>query len=181
MIEATCICPFLYQGSYPPPGFALAKEGFKTLVLCAEEYQPPYVIPDFFAQVPDFYLERPFPGVKVIYAPNDDSSTDLPSREVLAKALSAAHEVAFSIKMGKKALVTCWQGRNRSGLVSALTLHFLLGCSGMEAVRIVQRARRGALTNPAFVHVLSHLRPVQKNVDRSPASWQDAPRAHPHP
>jgi protein-tyrosine phosphatase len=111
---------------------------------------------------------NPYPGVQVIYAPNDDNGSFLPEREDLALALRAAREVAANLKAGRKTLVTCWQGRNRSGLVSALALYLHLGCSGEHAVRLVQHARRGALTNPMFDKLLSRLQPQSATALQDP-------------
>ena len=127
------------------------------LVLCAREYQPPHELPPQMDGIPGFRQASPFPGVKTVYAPNDDYGAWPPEREDLAQALRAARQVAQALKLERKVLVTCWQGRNRSGLVSALALHLHLGCSGLEAIRIVKKARRGALTNPQFNEVLSRL------------------------
>ena len=160
-IDATHIFGgLLYQGQWPMPGPGLAQAGFKTLILCAREFQPPYAIPDVISSLPGFRQPTPYPGVKVFFAPNDDDG-EVPHREDLALALEAAHEVAWNLERGQKVLSTCWQGRNRSGLVSALGLHLFLGCSGQEAVGLVQTARRNALTNGAFVEVLNRLRPVR--------------------
>jgi hypothetical protein len=157
-IDATLIFPGLYQGSWPPPGHLLAEAGFKTLVLCAREFQPPHVMPPGMDAMVGLRAANPFPRVKVIYAPNDDNGAEPPQRADLALALRAAREVATSLKLGRKVLVTCWQGRNRSGLVSALAIHLVSGCSGFHAVRIVQKARRRALTNPQFTEILNRLR-----------------------
>lgn len=102
----------------------------------------------------------PFPGVRVIYAPNDDDPITPPHREHLAVALRAAREVSDGLRHGLKTLVTCWAGLNRSGLVTALSLHLLTGCSGFDAVRLVKRHRRHALSNPQFVDVLCRLKAV---------------------
>jgi len=139
LVEASPIKAGLWQGSAPPVGDAVRKSGFDVLVLCAEEYQPP---------------ASAFPGVEVIHAPNDDSKL---TRTQLAGALQAAHRAALALKQGKQVLVTCRVGWNRSGLVSALSLHLLTGKSGGECVGLVQRGREGALGNPYFVAALERL------------------------
>lgn len=133
----------LFQGSRPLPGYVLGHEGFKLLVLCAEEYQP---------------AANNFPGVQVVYAPNDDDSSRLPTRDELRLAIQAARQAVPVLEGGGKVLSTCHMGLNRSGLVSALTLHLWLGVSGEQAIRLVQRGRRGALRNPGFVACLSRLK-----------------------
>ena len=47
-------------------------------------------------------------------------------------------------------LVMCRGGRNRSGLVVALTVQDVIGCSGAEAIEILRRARPTALSNEVF-------------------------------
>jgi len=142
MIEASAILPRLWQGSAPPLGSHVALAGFHTLVLCAAEFQPEM---------------HHFPGVEVIYAPNDDRSDTPPTKEQLLGALRAARVVTERVKASKRVLVTCMQGRNRSGLVSALSL-YLLGVKPSEAVNIIKNKRqRHALSNPRFVEALLRL------------------------
>lgn len=124
----------------PIEGDAVAKAGYKVLVLCADEYQPPR---DFFRGLDD-----------VIYAPNDDGYRPFsPLQKVIATM--AAGRVADFVRQKKNVLVTCMQGRNRSGLVSALALHNLYGWSGIRCIHHVQSQRMDALTNDEFVLYLS--------------------------
>src|SRR6185436_7074108 len=111
--------------------------GFDMLVLCAFEFQPPHQMMAY-APCPPEFRDEPFPGVEVVHAPNDDNYYEPPPRYVLKAAVQTADIVAQKIRAGGKVLVTCWQGWNRSGLVSALTLHKLCGFSGAECVRHVQ-------------------------------------------
>ena len=141
-VESSEIYHNLWQGSQPRTGTRVRDSGFDLLILCAEEYQPP---------------ASSFPGVEVIYAPNQDDPKTPPSRKTLYQALAVARKAAQAMKDGRKVLSTCYAGINRSGLVSALTLRLYLGCSGFEAVRLVQQRRMGALRNPQFVKVLEQL------------------------
>ncbi len=59
-------------------------------------------------------------------------------------------------KAGKKVLVHCTQGKNRSGLVNGCIL-WLNGMSGEEAVKLIQTKRPGALFNPVFKKYLVDL------------------------
>jgi len=137
--EASLITPNLYQGSKPPQGSHVALAGFHVLVLTAMEYQPP---------------KRMFPSVSVLYAPLDDA--ELTPREwTLAKR--AALQVARALRDGKKVLVTCQQGRNRSGLVTAMALHMLTGKSGVSIVKHIQARRADALTNDSFTRAIATL------------------------
>jgi hypothetical protein len=160
-VRASEIVSGLWQGGWPPPGRWLAERGFSTLVLCAEEYQPPFVCPEHVAATTGMWDSNPWPGVEVIYVPlNDDETAQIekPPRETLRLALRAGRIVATRLGQRSKVLVTCWQGRNRSGLVSALSLHFHLGISGSAAKRIVQERRPYALRNPVFNGLLRNLR-----------------------
>jgi protein-tyrosine phosphatase len=108
-----------------------------VLVLCAEELQPRRSL---FAPK----------SLEVVYAPNDDG--DEITRAQLMIALQAAKKVAKAYLQNKCVLVTCIEGRNRSGLVVALALCLLYKLPGASAKEIVQKRRKGAraLTNPAF-------------------------------
>ncbi len=172
MSHAQEIHPGLWQGGWPPPGEWLAGKGFSTLVLCAFEYQPPRTFPPMVAALPGMRAMNPWPGVEVIYAPNDDDFENPPSRETLRLALQAGRRVAVRLAEGRKVLVTCWQGKNRSGLVSALGLYFHLGISGKAATRMVQTRRTGGLRNPKFVELLANLRHVAEAVPANPAAVQ---------
>jgi protein-tyrosine phosphatase len=115
----------LAQGSAPPPGAALP---FDVVVLCAQEYQPD------------------LPGYAVMRVPLDDGPP--PTRAELASIRAAAREVAAKVRAGERVLVTCWQGRNRSGVVAGLAL-VDLGLPPERAIRRIQAYRDG-LTNPYF-------------------------------
>lgn len=126
----------LYQGSKPPPG----QLPFAVLVLAAKEYQPEI---------------HKFPGVReVIHCPLDDAAL---SQSEATAAVSVAKRLARHILAGATVLVTCNQGRNRSGLISALTLLRLNGrMTAGRACHMVRRARGpNALTNPSFVKFLN--------------------------
>lgn len=138
LLDATPIAPGLYQGGKPPPGPEVRECGFQVLVLTAEEYQP---------------RGAEFPGVFVVHAPNDDAGTPITAAQ-WATAVRAAELVAKAVKKGERVLVTCYAGRNRSGLVSALSLHMLTGISGAEAARLVKAQREHALTNRWFLAAL---------------------------
>ena len=151
-IDAQEIAMGLWMGSMPPVGRTLTSSGFNVLVLCAMEHQPP--------------LES-FPGVDVARIYLDDNGM-LPPREHVYQAFHLANRLTAAIRSGCCALVTCAQGRNRSGFVAALTLMRMTGCSGKCAVRTVQERRLSpfgtALTNPAFVRALETIpeRPRQQ-------------------
>jgi hypothetical protein len=142
-LDASRICSKLYMGSRPPEGERLAREGFRFLLLCAMEHQP---------------SASKFPGVDVQHVPLDDHI--LPDDE-WNMARAAAVLVERRVADGVRTLVTCSQGRNRSGLVVALALRRLYGMSGRAAVALVKRRRQTPvgepLANPHFVRRLEKL------------------------
>lgn len=116
---------------------------FPLVVFCAEEFPPP--------KDPAAWLYgRP---EDTLYAPNDDAQLDETQAGI---AWDAARRVADAYRNGRSVLVTCMQGRNRSGLVTSIALHEIFGCGGTQAARVVRRQRVGAraLTNPDFVRYL---------------------------
>lgn len=127
----------LWQGGLPVEGPYLASKGVDVLVLCAEEFQIP---------------RSQFPGVKVVYAPNDDSGRPPTECEVLAARL-AGLSVAKYLSQGKRVLVTCAAGRNRSGLVSGFAL-LALGAPVDKVIARIRERRENALMNPHFVRLL---------------------------
>jgi protein-tyrosine phosphatase len=119
----------LAQGSAPPLGVRLP---FDVIVLAAMEYQPD------------------LPGYRVLRAPLDDGPP--PDRATRTVIRGAARRVADHVRAGNRVLVTCWQGRNRSGVIAGLAL-VDLGLSGAEAARRIRRTRNG-LTNPHFLEMV---------------------------
>jgi len=147
-LDAHEIAPNLWQGGAPPYGTAVAEGGFDVLVLCAREIQPPSVY---------------FPDVQVIHAPNDDHPAfGHLTKNKLQTAISAARRVASAVQEGKKVLVTCAAGLNRSGLVTSIALHMLYGWPGSQCIQTV-RANRGSvngmipLSNDEFARALDNL------------------------
>jgi protein-tyrosine phosphatase len=139
-LDVARVAPKLWIGSAPPVGRSLSRAGFDAVVLCAKEYQPP---------------SRELPGVFVVHAGFDDSLQ--PSAEDVETALEASRLVATLVADKQRTLVSCWLGKNRSGLVTALALHRLYGASGRECIAAVRSARPGALFNPAFVALVEDL------------------------
>lgn len=138
MIDANRITTNLYQGSNPPHGPVLRQAGFDVLVLCAMERQ---------------YPASAFPGVSVIHAPMDDGYT------IPDLAAPTALRVAHLVRQGKKVLVVCNMGLNRSGITNALALWYLTGMPGHACMWHVQTRRPGALFNNDFAAYLSRLPP----------------------
>jgi protein-tyrosine phosphatase len=137
-LDAHRLLPRLWQGSYPPERDFLQKNGFHVLALCAKELQTPYA----------------FDGLSIYLCPLHDA--ELTSREI-DLASRAADRMTSSWRAGNRLLITCAAGRNRSGLVSALTIRQLLDCSGQDAANQVRLHRPNALTNPSFMGYLAAL------------------------
>jgi len=146
-LDAHRVYPGLWQGSVPPTGSAVRRAGFDALVLAATTAEYRYC----YGAEPD---ERLFPGVMLHSADLDDA--DLSDAEH-RRARAAAHFVARVLKMKGRVLTTCMQGRNRSGLISALAIRELTRASGKACIDQVRRARSNALTNPSFVAALEKL------------------------
>jgi protein-tyrosine phosphatase len=119
----------LAQGSAPPVDVRLP---FDVIVLAAKEFQPE------------------IPGYEVIRVPLDDGPR--PTREEQTRIRDTAYEVARLVRDGRRVLVTCWQGRNRSGVIAGLAL-VELGVPGPRAARRIRRIRNG-LTNPHFLEMV---------------------------
>ena len=138
-LDVSQIAKRLWMGARPPLDRTIP--GFDVLVLCAQEFQPVWI---------------PFSG-KVIRCPIEDGILDEPQTRT---TLVTGHEVATSLARGKSVLVTCNQGRNRSGLVVGLALGLLTKMSATTIVELV-RARRmpTALSNPHFVAILQRYVP----------------------
>ena len=117
----------LAQGSAPPTiGVRLP---FDVVVLAAEEYQPE------------------LSGYRhVLHVPLDDGPP--PDKVTRMRIHSAARRVADHVRLGHRVLVTCMQGRNRSGVLAGLAL-VELGVPSDRVVRRIQRLRNG-LTNQYF-------------------------------
>ena len=122
----------LAQGAAPPTN---ARLPFDVIVLAAQEYQP--------------ILKHRYQDV--LYVPLDDSGPP-PTPSERSRIRVAAHDVARRIRAGQRVLVTCMQGRNRSGVIAGLAL-VELGLPGPRAAQRIRRLRNG-LTNPHFLEMV---------------------------
>jgi protein-tyrosine phosphatase len=139
--DVSRIAPKLWQGAEPPRGPYLKAHGADVLILCAKELQLPAAF---------------FPGVEVFHAPLEDKPR-APNSEEIAIASAAARFVVANLRAGKRVLVTCQMGLNRSGLVSALALRELTGTSGLACLQHVRAQRPNALFNNHFGAFLAAL------------------------
>jgi hypothetical protein len=99
----------LWQGADPPVGPFLNRLGFTNLVLCAEELQ---------------HRASLYPGVHVDYLPLDDADYIPPN------VMPMGQRVARMVHAGRRVLVACHMGINRSGLLVAVALWHLTGAPG---------------------------------------------------
>lgn len=89
------------------------------------------------------YLKHPFVDT--------DELPDLVVVDGLAGALVEA------VRAGRRVLVHCTYGRNRSGLVTSLVVRGLLGVDGATATGLVRERRWRAVNNPRFAAYLASL------------------------
>ena len=90
-------------------------------------------------------------GILYVYFPFEDDS--LPDREVLS---ASAQYVSQLVLAGRRVLVHCRLGLNRSPLLAGLVLH-RLGWSGDQAVARLRERRPGALYNEQYCDYLRTL------------------------
>ena len=137
--DYSLIASGLAQGSAPLDA-AASFEAFDTVVLCAAEFQP----------VMDFGDDK---TKRVIRCPYDDSEFAL-SPETEAILRKTAKMVVEEHEEGRRVLITCFAGINRSGLLMGLVLRERFGLTGAEAIKLIRRKRYGALSNRAFCRYL---------------------------
>lgn len=104
--------------------------------------------------------------------PLDDSPTDWDaSPQAWRMVVQAGRWVASQWASGKKVLVVCHSGINRSSLIVGTALRFL-GFSGPAAVELIRKKRGyGTLTNQSFRNaVLTRVQP-DTTFTRASTSW----------
>jgi protein-tyrosine phosphatase len=114
----------LWMGGCPTPLFELRKH-FNCLVLCANDYQ---------------LVKNPWADIEVINAPLADSGEPMLKSEP-EMAVKAAGAVIGRLLRDQNVLVTCIAGRNRSGLVCAITLCKGFGFTPDQAISMIRSAR----------------------------------------
>jgi len=150
-VEGTKLFTGLYQGSAPRSVADLRAARVDLLVLCARELQPE---------------RETLRGIRYLRCPLDDNGSL--SERHWQRAYSTATQVARAVRRGQRVLVTCMQGRNRSGLVDGIALHLLTGSSGCAAADYIRRRRPTALTNEAFARALCQRLPRARPPDQRP-------------
>jgi protein-tyrosine phosphatase len=121
-------------------------ENFDALVLAAREFQ-------------DVFPAHKFPGTVVIYSPIPDDKLTNAEKAI---ALRAAIQVYELNRDGRRVLVTCAQGVNRSALIAALAM-LIGGWSVRKAVGNIRKYRKPPSgSTPLFnVHFINFLEALQ--------------------
>jgi protein-tyrosine phosphatase len=136
-LDASNVATRLWVGSRPP--FDRDLPDFDILVLCAQEIQP---------------SQTAFHG-RVLRCPIPDG--DLTHAE-LTRAVQTAMAVGDALVAGKRALVTCSAGINRSALVAGLALARITRMASNDIVDLMRRRRHPqALFNTHFQEVIRRL------------------------
>ena len=149
---ATELHPGLWMSGMPQPDWPLQRWGVR-LVVSLSEHLPPHAAARYewgtrggaHGDGDVMYLHWPFV---------DGDAPEYPLAELAASTVAAAVQRRLVV------LVHCQEGRNRSGLISALAVRTLTGCSGADAVTAVRTARPPALANRAFRDAITSLDPV---------------------
>jgi protein-tyrosine phosphatase len=143
------ILPRLFIGSKPTPG---RHADVDVIVLAALEYQP---------------AADQFPGVEVHHVPLDDAPNRPLRDDEITAATQAGSRVARRLRAGRRVLVTCAMGLNRSGLIAALAMHEVYAMGADEIITRIRNARGAwALSNPHFEKLLRVVIDVRRGVKR---------------
>ncbi len=124
MIEAHKVGKNLWVGSAPKNPEAVSRQ-FDVLVLASNKHQ--HIFP-----------AKKYPKVRLIKVPLNDAA---PTTEEAAMALKAGIEVYEHNRDGKRVLVTCQAGVNRSALIAAIAM-VLSGLSADDAITRIRAARK---------------------------------------
>lgn len=140
----------LYMGAFPQPGTNVGAEGFDLLVICAVERL--YLL----GRPSESFTTAAF-SCPTLHAPFDDGAVD---DEVVANVVRGVKATTRALVDGEKVLVTCNAGKNRSGLVVAVSLLALFPkMLPNDVVALIRRRRKlpygdRALTNEDFVALI---------------------------
>jgi hypothetical protein len=103
--------------------------------------------------IPDYMWEYPQLGTEYTVLGWSDSRRRLPG-DLEHQAEVAAERIETQ---GKRYMLYCDSGRNRSALLAAMIVRHICAVTGKEAVEIVRAGRPMALKNPYFVEYLESL------------------------
>ena len=82
------------------------------------------------------------------------------AESTIAQLWAYAYTVRKFIMNDQRIIVHCYGGRNRSGLLNALVVMLVQGCSGSDAAQWVQRYRPNSLFNQHYLDYLSSLEAI---------------------
>ena len=139
--DLTCIAPRLWMGAAPDPE-PLRKHGFEAVVFCAEEFQPD--------------ADR-YEGLATHFEPMADDGRTCPDSDRFAIVSAARFAHDQWRHRGRRVAITCLAGRNRSGVVMALTLAMLTNDQMPDVIAHVRHHRLGALSNPGMARMAQTL------------------------
>lgn len=112
--------------------------GFHTVVLCAEEHQDR-----------DQRIEKS--GVRVFrWGFEDDFLVAETSQKFRDTVFKAGVVVASQVRKGRRVLVTCAMGINRSPLIAASAYRERVGKPGKQIIADMKRVRPDIFLNPGF-------------------------------
>jgi protein-tyrosine phosphatase len=144
-MNANEVAKNLWVGGVPANPAEVDKR-FDAIVLAAREFQ-------------DVFPEHKFPNTVVFHVPLQDGK---PNNHEKAMALRAAIQVFELNKDGRKVLVTCAKGVNRSALIAALAM-LIGGVPRAKAINMIRKYRKplsGA--TPLFnLHFLKFLQTLE--------------------
>lgn len=139
------IIPGLAQGNFPgDPRTAFSS--FNVVMLCAEEHQPRWKVPD---PRRNFLFKLPL---------DDDPYQPVPLD--VGRAVVQTAKAAGSYHMaGHPLITTCHMGHNRSGICTAIILMHFYRMSPQQAIALIrQRRNNDCIGNPMFEQFLHNYR-----------------------
>lgn len=147
MIDAHEVAAGLWVGAFPEPHDLpeiRRRMRADAIVFAARELQPE---------------ERDYPGVQVVKAPLVDTIVMTEAEE--RTAVMASTFVAASLLKGRRVLVTCAQGVNRSALIAGLAMRGAYGMAPAKVIETIRARRQPAigmtpLCNECFVELLTN-------------------------
>ena len=96
-------------------------------------------------------------GATTLHVPLDDAPWDFAKNPQEAHALlQTADVIASWVREGKKVIIFCNMGMNRSGLLVALVL-LRLGYSASRAIKMIRRRSECTLSNQSFENFVKYV------------------------
>jgi hypothetical protein len=105
---------------------------------------------------------EPTAGRRRYLAYHHFSVPDSPVRVPIEKIQPAVEYAVAEIAAGNRVLSMCYGGRNRSGLLAALTIMRTRGCSGADAYALIRAAKPNTFYNELYGRYVQEL-PAHSN------------------